>query len=156
QHRLPRRRRGPLLLGAVRIGARGAGSADFVDNRRALPAGRARHLASALVGARTVHDEARAHAEGPPEAPGVDAVANSALGGIHRPEDEGTRRGHPRRPPAPGDGVPLVPWDSTPRQALWARAAGGGLRAGRRGTGTQLPARRRHPEAGLGLRTLAS
>ena len=104
QHRLPRRGRPPLLLGAARARARAGRGAVHRDDRRALPQGRARRLSPAQLPARGAHDHRRAHAEGAPRARGVDAVAHRRLGGDDRAEHDGARRGDPRRAPHPEQG----------------------------------------------------
>ena len=77
----------------------------------------------------------------------VDALAADSLGGQHRIGNGIARRGDPGRPAAPRAGLPLVPRDPAPRQALRARAARGGLHARRGGARPLVPPRRIDPEA---------
>jgi hypothetical protein len=74
QHRLPRRRRAPLLLGAPRAHPRTRGRASGCDDRRDLPSRAARRQPPAQLAAREAHDHADAYAAAPPEAPPQPAI----------------------------------------------------------------------------------
>jgi transposase len=64
------------------------------------------------------HDRARSHAEGPPEAHGLDAVAAHPLGRECGGSDGGARYRDPGRPSPSRAGVSLLSRHPSPRQAL--------------------------------------
>ena len=130
QHRLPRRGRPPLLLGAVRADPRGARRAARGADRRDLSARHARVAACPELPARAPHDRAGAHAEGASGAPGMDALAPVPLGRDHRARHRGADPAHPREPPASRAGLPLLPRPAAPDEALRPGAPRGRLRPG--------------------------
>jgi transposase len=93
-----------------------------------------------------LHHGARAHAQGASAPQRVDAVTTHSLGRHNRSADRRSGGGHPERSPTPRTGLPLLSGHPPPRQALRARAAGGGVRPGGSGAGPLLPPRRLDPE----------
>ena len=91
-----------LLLGPAHAAGRRPRCARDAHDRRDLSRHGATDVARAQPRAWPPHDEARAHAEEPPEAPGVDAVADRELGREHRAR----RRGSSRARSSPSVGTP--------------------------------------------------
>ena len=83
-----------------------------------LSARTAHRLPPAQLPTWRLHHRSRAHAQSPPEAPGVDALAPDPLGRFHRSQRPGAGRSDPRRTPSPGGGLSLLPGHPTTLQAV--------------------------------------
>ena len=145
EHRLPHRGRAQLLQRPLSAGPPARrGPADRHDGR-GLSQGPADRLPSPAPGAGPGLDPARAHAARPSRACGMDALAAHRVGGEDRAGHRAGRVRHPRQPAASGAGLSGLPGPAAAREALWRRAAGGGLCSGRPVGRAALPHGPEHP-----------
>ena len=147
-HRLPRRARGPLLLGALPSRAREGRAALRRAHRRGLPRGRAHRAARALSA--PAAGRARSKSTCRPSTAHVASWTPERIAGWAAktgPQTAALCAGDHGRPPAPRARLPQLPRRPAARRSLRGGAPRGGRRAGARDGSGLLPLRALDPRA---------
>nr|ASU52066.1 IS1491 transposase istB [Pseudomonas putida]UVN18697.1 IS1491 transposase istB [Pseudomonas aeruginosa] len=149
-HRLPRRGRWALLLGAVSTGEEAAGGAPDGAHRRVFPRQPASGQPPALNAQGPAQHAGRAHAQEPSRACRVDATTADPLGRADRAEHRRRDPAHPRTAHPSAAGLPGLPGHPAPGQNPRRSAPGVGLPSRHQPRHVQLQEPRIDPAPGAG------